>query len=121
MSFKMSVATTVAHTALVIRQTKRQLAITVAGRVFKERSTPDTYTKGANLTRCLEACRPVRIFDGLYAKDTYIQTVKQEKLYVVNTDPSWAPGKKWFVVDHTQDPCVIFDSYGAQSLPRFVR
>ena len=32
-----------------------------------------------------------------------------------NTDPSLAPGKHWFVLDHTQDPCVILDFYGAQS------
>ena len=37
LSFKMSTATTEVHTALVIRQTKRQLAVTVAGRVLKER------------------------------------------------------------------------------------
>ena len=37
LSFKMSTPTTDVHTALVIRQTKRQLAITVAGRVLKER------------------------------------------------------------------------------------
>ena len=37
LSFKMSTATTAVHTALVIRQTKRQLGITVAGRVLKER------------------------------------------------------------------------------------
>ena len=37
LSFKMSTATTAVHTAPVIRQTKRQLGITVAGRVLKER------------------------------------------------------------------------------------
>ena len=37
LSFKMSTPTTDVHRALVIRQTKRQLAITVAGRVLKER------------------------------------------------------------------------------------
>ena len=36
LSFKMSTPTTEVHTALVIRQTKRQLAITVAGRVLNE-------------------------------------------------------------------------------------
>ena len=36
LSVKMSTPTTDVHTALVIRQTKRQLAITVAGRVLKE-------------------------------------------------------------------------------------
>ena len=36
LSFKMSTPTTDVRTALVIRQTKRQLAITVAGRVLKE-------------------------------------------------------------------------------------
>ena len=30
-------------------------------------------------------------------------------------DPSWSPGEHWFVVDHTQEPCVVFDSYGAKS------
>ena len=37
LSFKLLKPTTDVHTALVIRQTKRQLAITVAGRVLKER------------------------------------------------------------------------------------
>ena len=37
LSFKISSATTAFHTALVIRQTIRQLAIIVAGRVLKER------------------------------------------------------------------------------------
>ena len=37
LSFKMSTSTTAVHTALFIRQTKRQLGITVAGRVLKER------------------------------------------------------------------------------------
>lgn len=68
-----------------------------------------------NTRHIYEVCRPVNIFGGVYAKDTYIKTAKQEKLYVVNTDPSWAPGEHWFVVDHTQEPCVVFDSYGAQS------
>ena len=70
-----------------------------------------------NTRHIYEVCRPVKIFGGVYAKDTYIKTVKQEKLYVVNTDPSWAPGEHWFVVDQTQEPCVVFDSYGAQ-IPR---
>ena len=65
-----------------------------------------------NTWHIYEVCKPVKIFGGVYAKDTYIKTVKQEKLYVVNTDPSWAPGEHWFVVDHTQEPCVVFDSYG---------
>ena len=65
-----------------------------------------------NTRHIYEVCKPVNIFGGVYAKDTYIKTVKQEKLYVVNTDPSWAPGEDWFVVGHTQEPCVVFDSYG---------
>ena len=55
------------------------------------------------------------MFGGVYAKDTYKQAAKQAKLYVVDTDPSWSPGEHWFVVDHTQEPCVVFDSHGARS------
>ena len=97
LSFKMSSPTASVHTALVIRQTKRLLGINVAGRVLKERWRPDIF----------ETCRPVEIhvFSGAYAKDTFIQTFKQEKIYVVNNDPSWAPGRHWFVVDHTGPLC----------------
>ena len=104
LSFKMSSATTTVHTALVIRQTKRQLATTVVGRVLKEHQTH------------YDVCKHVKIFGGVYAKNTYTQAVKQAKFNVVNTDNSWSPGKHWFVVDHTPEPCVVFDSYGARSL-----
>ena len=51
----------------------------------------------------------------MYTKETYKQVPKQVKLYVVNTDPSWCPGEHWFVVDHKQEPCIVFESYGARS------
>ena len=68
-----------------------------------------------NTAEIYKACKSNKVFGGVYAKDTYRQVPKQAKLYVVNTDPSWSPGEHWFVVDHTQEPCVVFDSYGAQS------
>ena len=40
---------------------------------------------------------------------------RQAKLYVVNTDRSWSPGEIWFVVDRSQEPCVVFDLHGARS------
>ena len=60
-------------------------------------------------------CKSSKVFGGVCAKDTYKQVAKQAMLYAVNTDPLWSPGKHWFVVDHTQEPCVVFDSYGARS------
>ena len=68
-----------------------------------------------NTSEIYKACGSNRVFGGVYAKDTFLQASKQKKLYVVNTDPSWSPGEHWFVVDHTQEPCVIFDSYGSKS------
>ena len=68
-----------------------------------------------NTAEIYKACGSNKAFGGVYAKDTFIQASKQKKLYVVNTDPSWSPGEHWFVVDHTQEPCIIFDSYGAKS------
>ena len=68
-----------------------------------------------NTSEIYKACGSIRVFGGVYAKDTFLQASKQKKLYVVNTDPSWSPGEHWFVVDHTQEPCVIFDSYGSKS------
>ena len=68
-----------------------------------------------NTADIYKACKSNKVFGGVYAKDTYRQVPKQAKLYVVNTDPSWSPGEHWFVVDHTQEPCVVFDSYGAKS------
>ena len=41
-----------------------------------------------NTRHIYEVCRPLRIFGGVYAKDTYIQTVKQEDF--------WFGQKKWF-------------------------
>ena len=68
-----------------------------------------------NTADIYKVCKSNKVFGGVYAKDTYRQVPKQAKLYVVNTDPSWSPGEHWFVVDHTQEPCVVFDSYGAKS------
>ena len=51
-----------------------------------------------------DVCKPIRMFGGVYAKDTYDQAVKQAKPYIVNTDPSWSPGGHWFVVDHRMNP-----------------
>ena len=60
-----------------------------------------------NTADIYKVCKSNKVFGGVYAKDTYT--------YVINTDPSWSPGEHWFVVDHTQEPCVVFDSYGAMS------
>ena len=70
-----------------------------------------------NTRNIYEVCRPVRIFGGVYARTGQLQTDSEtgEAINVVNPDPLWAPGEHWFVVDHTQYPCVVFDSYGGQS------
>ena len=62
-----------------------------------------------NTRHMYDVCKSSKVFGGVYAKDTYKQAPKQAKLYVVDTDPSWSPGKHWYVVDHTQDPCVVFN------------
>ena len=59
-----------------------------------------------NTAEIYKACGSNKAFGGVYAKDTFMQASKQKKLYVVNTDPSWSPGEHWFVVDHTQEPCM---------------
>ena len=54
-----------------------------------------------NTRHIYDVCKPIKVFGGVYAKDTYKQAAKQAKLYVVNTNPSWSPGEHWFVVDRS--------------------
>ena len=63
-----------------------------------------------NTRHMYDVCKSSKVFGGVYAKDTYKQVPKQAKLYVVHTDPSRSPGEHWFVVDHTQEPCVVFNT-----------
>ena len=64
-------------------------AITVAGRVLKERWTPQTYTKFANLTRCVVACTQKTLTDRCINKQNCTSSKRIPHDPQVNTGLLW--------------------------------
>ena len=55
-----------------------------------------------------------KIFDGVHAADQLHNSLDRPMAMVVNTDPSWKPGRHWVAIyaPKRNEPWEYFDSYG---------
>ena len=62
------------------------------------------------------------VYDGVHAADQLHVPLHRPTALVINTDPSWKPGKHWVAVYiPIRGPWEYFDSYGEPPLSPFIR
>lgn len=54
------------------------------------------------------------VFRGVFPLDEFMNemTLRQDGMYIFNTDPSGSPGRHWLAVNSYSSICEFFDSYG---------
>ena len=62
------------------------------------------------------------VFDGVHAADQLHKIVERPAVMVINTDPSWKPGRHWVAIFVPAiGPWEYFDSYGEEPNVSYVR